>query len=175
MRNSGRGQPPNRRQIEKQKALPKRNTRHLPSIFWHPVTFHDRRTGDGTHACDSSRGRRYKCPPLAAPSLIRSSCRGRISQRPADDFDAGAGPCWNGNAKLTAEPAQVVDAGRARAHPKRADAMQALQGLLFNRLDGKRVGNLARRYVQDGNRNDSTFFSPARMTVSSGPNVLSQW
>lgn len=38
------------------------------------------------------------------------------------------------NAELTAETAQGVDARGARAHPERADAVQALQGLLLDGL-----------------------------------------
>ena len=32
------------------------NTRHLTLILRYSVTFHDRRIGDGTYACDSARG-----------------------------------------------------------------------------------------------------------------------
>ena len=34
----------------------KPNTRHLTLILMYSVTFHDRRIGDGTYACDSARG-----------------------------------------------------------------------------------------------------------------------
>jgi hypothetical protein len=58
----------------------------------------------------------------------------RFGQDPCDLLQPGARTLGDGDAELPAEAAQRVDPGGTRRHPQRAGAVQALEGLLIDRL-----------------------------------------
>ena len=66
----------------------------------------------------------------------------RISQHPAEGFDACAGTLGNRNTKLSAKPPQDVGARGARAHPQRAKCGAALAWLVVQRTPRARGAGL---------------------------------
>jgi hypothetical protein len=80
-----------------------------------------------------------------------------IGQNATDLFQAIAAASRNGNTEFATEAAQGIDARSARAHPQRARAVQALQGLLldgfaFDRGDSGAAGGFKERAGVSGIR-----------------------